>query len=910
MTNSLNQDQVDWAYEELEAGSRSGENVESVVARMLRNPWGAPPQEVIDSAVDRFHHNAKLIVNFDTVESVQSKERSTGSWYNGPDFTGAVYWPAVKAKIEAKIGPAVEDVDKASSQVIASMRPSADPEIDTRGLVLGYVQSGKTTNFLSVMAKAADIGYRFFIVLTGITENLRAQTQERLEEQLLDGTPNWYKLTTLEYDFRDPHQSSRENATALLSGSQNRVLAVVKKNARILKKLNDFINQAGVAGDNCPILIIDDEADQASINVSKDPENDPSAINAQIQQLLRNKKAAYIAYTATPFANILVNPNSVGDIYPRDFIHVLPKPKGYFGTETIFGREPLHGEDSVETDGLDMIRQIPEDEVGALRPPSKRAPNFHTWSPYLPTSLMSAVRWFILSTAARRARGDDNSHSSMLIHTAMKTDAHMQAYNLLEPAMVKLRRDLKSGASRTTWEKQWLLESEAVIPEQFGNTGLSFDQVEQQIPEVFDKLDLVVDNGLSDNRLNYDEDEATYVIAIGGNTLSRGLTLEGLICSYFVRNASAYDTLLQMGRWFGFRRGYEDLPRIWMTEDLEYWFRELALVEADLRQDFSRYVRDGITPLDFQSRIRVNPGMEVTSRAKQQYTQKANVSYSGQKVQTILFNHQDENWLRHNIAAARKLAKEIKIRQAPRIDTTNGTIVYRGLPNDTVINFLKDYSIHESSNLGRDGARKLIEYIEKERDNRSIREWSVSFFGKKPTKNASPDDGIDLGLDRKLGLISRSQMVNSKPEVANIKTLVGSLDRINDAGLNRDQLKRLEQRIEEDDRTRDAIIVEAHSHYVGSDVGHLGVYAIDKNSKTEQRSDYYRTDGTKVHPRNRRKNLNADEHMIGIGIFFPESKDPEASVEYVCVIEPDEDTIERYAAAEEEIESINKETDA
>lgn len=910
MSNTVDQTQLDWTYEQIEAGCRGGDSVEAVVARMLRNPFGAPPQEVVDAAVDKFHSNARMIINYDTVESIQRKEHSTGTWYSGPDFPGAVYWPAVKKKIEAKIGSAVDEVDKASSQVIASMRSSADPEIDTRGLVLGYVQSGKTTNFLSVIAKAADIGYRFFIILTGITENLRAQTQIRLEEQLTAETPHWYTLTGTEYDFRDPHENSRQNAASLLSSPQNRVLAVVKKNARILQKLNDFITSAGIAGDECPILIIDDEADQASINVSRDPENDPSAINAQIQQLLRNKKAAYIAYTATPFANILVNPNSADDIYPRDFIHVLPKPEGYFGTETIFGREPLHGEDDVDSDGLDMIREIPDEETDALRPPGKRSAAALEWSPYIPSSLLKAVRWFIMATAARRVRGDSEAHSSMLIHTAMKTDAHRDAYNLMKPALQKMQRGFDDGTSRSTWEEQWITETEAVDSTQFGISQLSFEEIETEIPAVFGNLDLIVDNATSEDRLDYDDKKASTVIAIGGNTLSRGLTLEGLICSYFVRNASAYDTLLQMGRWFGFRKGYEDLPRIWMTEELEYWFRELALVEADLRQDFSRYARDGINPLDFQARIRVNPGMEVTSRAKQQFTRKANVSYSGQKVQTILFNHKNRQWLSHNIEATKDLVKSLKIHQTPQLETTNGTVVYRRVSNDMILDFLNNYRIHEESNLGKDGARKLIEYIEKERDERSIREWSVSFYGKNPQKEDPADKQIDLGLDQKLNLISRSQMNNSKPGIANIKTLVGSLDRINDAVLNRAQLKMLEEKISNDSRTRDAVIVEAHSHYVGSDVAHLAIYAIDKNSETEQRSDYVRADGTRVHPRNRRKNLEAEEHVIGIGIFFPESRNPAGSVEYVCVIEPDEETLERYAAAAEEIASTNQKAEA
>lgn len=904
MAGTVAPEMVDYIFENLEALVRGGFTVEAAVAQIRRNPMGTPPEEGINAAVDRFHNQANLIINFDTAESIADRERATGGWYTGPDFPQAIYWPPLKKKIEAKIGPAVEEVDKASSQVVASLRPAADSEIDTRGLVLGYVQSGKTTNFLSVMAKAADIGYRFFIVLTGITESLRTQTQERIEQQLVDHTPHWYKLTTQEFDFRDSQDTARQNATSLLSAPQTRVLAVVKKNVSVLRKLNDFIKRAGIAADQCPILIIDDEADQASISVSKEPDEDPSAINAQIRQLLGNEKTAYVAYTATPFANILVNPNTQEDIYPRDFIHVLPKPKGYFGTEAIFGKDPQFGEALEESDGIDMIREIPDNEADALRPPRKKRGEETLWSPYIPESLVAAVRWFILASAARRARGTD-SHSSMLIHTAMTTEAHDKTAQLLDPVITQLKENFLEGSSLSLWEDLWDLESASVPAADFGNPLQSFDEVAEKIPEVFEDLKLIIDNSTSEERLIYKEDEPVTVIAIGGNTLSRGLTLEGLICSYFVRSATAYDTLLQMGRWFGFRKGYEDLPRIWLTEDLQYWFRTLALVESDLRQDFSRYSREGLTPLDFQARIRLTPGMEVTNRAKQQNMKKADVSFSGQKVQTILFNHKDRDWLQHNLDATRRLADDLSIRQVPRLENQNGTVVFRGVHNDSVLAFLEDYQIQEGATLSKNGAGALLDYIRKEQAEKSIREWNISFFGKKPDKDGDPAKTIDLGIGKELNLVTRSQMMNSKNNVANIKTLVGSLDRINDALLNSKQLKQLENRIVEDDRSREKAIIDAHAHYLGSDVAHLTVYAIDKDSETRQSPDFINSKGEPIHARRRRKNLEALEHMIGIGIFFPESTRPGSSVEYACVIAPEPETLARYEEAEETIISTS-----
>lgn len=903
MSDSSLDPQVNHCIEMLRGQTQLGHTLEAAAETMRRDPFGAPPEDILKKAVDILRHRANLIVEYDTAESVV-REHSTGNWYDGPQ-ADHIYWPHLKKGLEAKIGGAVKGVDEASSQVVASLRPSGDSEFDTRGLVLGYVQSGKTTNFLSVMAKAADVGYRFFIVLTGITESLRTQTQARIDSQLIDatsdspGTPHWIRLTTDESDFKGPQRTNRQNAATILGSGDNRILAVVKKNVSVLRKLNDFIKSAGLHAEQCPILIIDDEADQASISVSKDPDANPSAINEQIRILLKNKKAAYVAYTATPFANILVNPNTHQDIYPSDFIHVLPKPEGYFGTEMIFGVNSPHGEDFEESDGLNMIRRVPNDEADALRPPARKRGEQPVWNPYIPESLTMAVRWFILATAARWAR-KAYAHSSMLIHTAMKTDAHEATKDLLEPEILRLKQEFLHKPE--VWETQWDTESATVRAEEFKNPSHSFEEIAVFIPQVFEELKVIVDNSYSEERLEYDDDDPSTVIAIGANTLSRGLTLEGLICSYFVRNATAYDTLLQMGRWFGFRNGYEDLPRIYLTEELENWFQELSLVELDLRQDFSRYAREGITPLDFRPRIRLTPGIEVTNRAKQQSMVKAQVSFSGQRVQTILFNHRDREWLQHNIDATKRLTSNLRLRQIPQSSKANGTVVFRRVPNETILEFLNDYKIQENALLGDQGSKALVDYIKKEHDSGSIREWSISFFGKTAKPKSTENQTIDLGLENDISLISRSQMNNSRPDVANIKTLVGSLDRLNDLELNKAEWNSINEKIEQDKRSREAVLIDQHASFIGSDVGHIAIYAIDKNSKTTQNPDFIKDDGTRVHPISRRKDLNALEHVIGVGIFFPESIRPEGSVEYACVIEPDDETRERIKDAEQALQ--------
>lgn len=899
----IDQEKVQQLYDFLENYTRGGTPLDDAIAQLKSPPWGAPPPiELLNEAVRLFKVKIGEIVEYERMDSIETREQKEGRWYDGPDFATAHYWPALRAQLEDSLGDAIESVDATSSKVLGSLRPPGETEFDVRGLVVGYVQSGKTTNFVSLIAKAADVGYRMFIVLAGMTDNLRIQTQERLEEQLLTKTDNWYRTTFIENtpeegvkesDFGNNQNSQSGNAQTIFQNRNLRIIAVVKKNSTILQNLVNFIRASKGLADDVPILIIDDEADQASINVSNQKKAEVSAINAQIRALMRNKRTAYVAYTATPFANILVNPSDTEDIYPKDFIHVLPKPNGYFGAETIFGRDPVLGEDLGETDGLNMVRHIPEEEADFLRPPSNKE-EAAGWSGQFPESLLEAMKWFIIASAERRRRGQEKKHTSMLIHTAMKTIAHGEAARLVQEELNKLRDDFDRGSLHSSLADLWYQETTDVPPSEFGHDRVPFEELLPYIEQVLSKVEVVVDNGYSENRLAYPKNAPQTVIAVGGNTLSRGLTLEGLVCSYFVRNATAFDTLSQMGRWFGFRHGYEDLPRIWMTEELETWFRDLAFVEADVRQDLSRYAKEGITPLDFQARIRTHPSMAITSRAKQQAAIVANPSFSGQRVQTILFKHQDAEWLNSNLEAARKLVDRMQSKNYRRIDKTNGTVVFRGVSTDDVLQFLDEYSFYEHSTLGSNGSEKLISYIERERQNSSISEWSVSFYGQVNSRAKRTDA---FGLGRPLNAVNRSQLRSSKPGVANIKALVGSRDRLNDIELEKAALDNLIESISDGHSYNDKLI-EARNSQIGPDVGHLTIYLIDKDSTTSQPENGVKPDGQLIQARSRRKDLNAVEDIVGVGIFFPYSNSPEEEAEFIQAPPPDQETLEMIREAE------------
>lgn len=879
MNTELDPKDLDYVYQELEEKLRLGLSLNDAEHALAHpaSPWAQPiPAEYIEAAVKRYSAENDLLYQRNNLVSMVNTEKQTGRWYLGPKESDK-YWPVVSESIRAKLGPtALDSIDIASTEILGSLRPPGESNINRRGLVLGYVQSGKTTNFLSLIAKAADVGYKFFIILTGITNNLRKQTQVRIEQDLINVTPQWHNLTSADQDFSNVHA---RNASTLLSTTENRVIAVVKKNGTVLKKLNHFLISGEMAAKNCPILIIDDEADQASINISNRAKNEQSTINAQIRRLVSLPKVAYVAYTATPFANILINPNDLEDLYPRDFIHVLPKPDGYFGTESIFGRELLSGESDEEVDdGLPITRTIPAEESKALQP-SARSPQ-DEWDLYVPESLCDAINWFILASAARLSRGQGNKHSSMLVHTSVRTVVHENTAKLIREVLDRTTKDFESGANHSKFQEIWENESNAVDPDLFGLQPAVFDDVKSHISSVLNAIQVVTDNQKSTERLAYRDDAPNTVIAVGGNTLARGLTLEGLSVSYFVRNSSAYDTLLQMGRWFGFRFGYADLTRIWMTDELLSWFRDLAGVEADLRQELAQYASGNITPMDYQAKIRTSPYLEITSRAKAQEVREVSLSFSGQRVQTILFHHKNEEWLAQNLEAARGLSAQILQSGAPTLSKKNGTQVFRSVSTDIILDFLDTYQFHEDSVIGRDAGKKMAGYIRGEKEG-SIREWSVSFFGRTDTEGLNT---IDIGLSNALGLIRRTQTRDSG-QTANIKSLVGSLDRLNDFNKTPEIENQLKEDIANSSASRESILIDYHENHVGQDVGHIAIYAIDKDSSTTSSN---------------RKDLEAVDHMIGVGIFFPRAAKVEHTFDYVSALQPDEELMDIYAEQEEE----------
>ncbi|WP_327120142.1 Z1 domain-containing protein [Nocardia sp. NBC_01730] len=792
---------------------------------------GYMPDDVIKRIVDRHEREVVRIKEMREPHAVVIDNYET--WYTGPHPDDKL-WPSISTAL-TKDGwskTSIDGLDVSSTRIVSLLQHPRQSTFSTRGLVVGYVQSGKTTNFTAVMAKAADRGYKLFIVLAGIHNGLRRQTQARLIQQLVEPHPTlWSQITDLDRDFRP----TANPASFFGKSNKTHVLCVVKKNATVLRKLVKWLGDASEYLADCSALIIDDEADQATPATK--------SINPLIRQILNTlPKSAYVGYTASPFANLLINP-SAEDLYPEHFIVNLPQPKGHFGTEVLFGRYALDGEDPNDVDdGYDMIRSVPDDDVERVRPKTRaEAEDFY---PTITDTLRRAVLYFWLTTAARRVRGGGNQHSTMLIHTSVRTAVHNSFRDPLLSLRAKTGYNLEDPTLRSELRELWNEETSRVPAGEFGEQSISFGELAAELPGVLRDCRVVMDNSESTDRLDY-EHGPVVAIAVGGNTLSRGLTLEGLSVSFFVRSVSTYDTLLQMGRWFGYRKGYADLPRIWMTTELEDWFRHLATVETEMRRDIDVYMTEGKTPMNFAVRLRTHPALRVTAAAKMKDAVSASSSYGGQRVQTRYF-HLESKWLLQNQAAARKLVREAVRVGRVEGSETDGHYLIRDVTSDAVLEFLRDYQFHERSQ--ECDAKLMSGYIEKRiRNAGTLRHWNVAVVGK-PIGDAM--DRFDFAPGIGVGRIVRSQFA-SAPDHSDIKTLMSRRD----AGLDLEGItsSTIEKDIEKARRTQQP------------DAGLLVLYPIDKVSEPEP-------------SKKKRQPLNAPEHVIGVGLVFPTPRDDDSTV--------------------------------
>ena len=646
--------------------------------------------------------------------------------------------------------------------------PTRPGEWDRRGMVVGHVQSGKTANYTGLVCKAADAGYKVIVIIAGIHNNLRNQTQRRIDEGFVgfDSTSNLLRKTLPSqsvvgvgrFDFRRrpaAFTTSQRDFSKTIADSvgvplQNLVepaVFVIKKNTSTLRNLIEWLTahnaQRGTSTIREPMLLIDDEADNASINI-RHRQDEVSRINSQIRQLLQLfDRSCYVGYTATPFANIFIDPDSDNemlghDLFPRDFIVSLDPPDDYFGATKVFS-----------DDAERIVRHV--DDHSDVLPLKHRIDHLVTG---LPGTLEAAVRVFVIARAIRLARGHVGRHNSMLVNVSRFVAVQGQIRNEIHALVRRIGSSARVNGALPP--AQAMADSEiAVLCHAFeehyaDSSGVSWADVQSRLHESASAVNVVEVNSRAAGSLDYASHEASglNVIAVGGFSLSRGLTLEGLVVSYFLRNSMMYDTLLQMGRWFGYRRGYEDLCRVWMPEEAQGWYTHIAESIEELRDELARMQSVNATPKDFGLRVRSHPDtLVVTARNKMGTGRSLRVliGLANRFVETAILRR-DEPSLRANRQAAITLAGQLRRGGFPpeRGEQIGGGRLVRRVPVQLVDAFLLAFRNHEGFPLTATGpVRKYI----RQRQVDELAEWDVLFAGVTSERApAKPLEDFSLGF--------------------------------------------------------------------------------------------------------------------------------------------------------------------
>ena len=645
--------------------------------------------------------------------------------------------------------------------------PNRPASWDRRGMVVGEVQSGKTSNYIELVCKAADAGYKFIVILTGTTNSLRAQTQLRFDEGFL----GWDTRLNLALDSSNkrvgvgtllgehlhraiPSTNADERGdfnlrianqfNVRLGGDP--VIMVVKKNASVLRNLTRWAKSLSPLGPDdaipdTPTLLIDDEADFASVNtrpVGTGGDEDPTVINGHIRELLNAfEKRVYIGYTATPFANIFIYPDQDvsrfgRNLFPRDFLINLPVPSNHVGPTKIFGLPDDPDDDTGPSIPLPLVRLVADHE--------EHIPSVHrsNWTvDELPNSLRRAIRAFILTCAARAARGQEGQHNSMLIHVTRFVNVQSQVAELVSLELRDIQNRIRYGDGgspdpiveelRSMWLEDFVPSSRAardLYPNlMLGCQEVSWTAVSSRLVESSQRIQVKVINGAARDVLDYwDRPEGLSAIAIGGDKLSRGLTLEGLSVSYYLRASRMYDTLLQMGRWFGYRPGYVDLCRLYTTDELREFYSHITMATDELRQEFDLMADRGMTPRDFGLRVRSHPaGLVITAANKMRNGTRMTVSYSGDISETIAF----ERTSGVKMANLERFDRFIRALGSPE-PARAGNRVWKHVSGERVADLLEEIVVHHASRKAR--GDYLSRYIRSQNNRGGLVDWAVALI--------------------------------------------------------------------------------------------------------------------------------------------------------------------------------------
>jgi len=708
--------------------------------------------------------------NRDHVEWLHEK-KALNSWS---------FWKRYEAFLSTaeKMPPAVVlGIDNMSEEILRRLEDPERPGAwDRRGMVVGNVQSGKTSNYIGLICKAVDAGYKIIIVLAGTNNDLRSQTQKRIDKGFLgrdtskkdnyDQTsskigagelvgyivPPATGVTSADADG-DFKKKVHKSVTITPGGDP--IIAVVKKNVTPLRNLLNWFQSVNKSGNiaNVPLLLIDDEADNASIDTNaakriggisdEEDERNPTRINGYIRQILNCfSKSAYVGYTATPFANIFiypespeeVNPDFGEDLYPRSFIVNLHAPSNYLGPEKVFGlyKDKMAGIEAQE--GLPLVKKIIDYTANF---PDKHKSTLIVTS--LPASLHHALYAFILVCAARSVRGQQKKHNSMLVHVTRYVNVQANLCQLIKAEMrnIVTQLEMRTGPQYETLITQlkeiWEIEFQPItliVRERIEDPGITdvlWNEIEPMLYKCAAKIETKAINGkAADGGLEYDVyPNGCNVIAIGGDKLSRGLTLEGLSVSYYTRASKMYDTLLQMGRWFGYRPGYVDLCRLYTSPLLANWYQHIAVANEELRNELDFMASMNATPERYGLKVRTHPdGMIITALNKMRNSEEREVTFAARLVQTTRFYKESranqanylntENWLKSLGQAT------------PPSKATRNNYTWTDVPAIKITEFLNGFTVHNT--CFNTDPRMISQYILAQISDGELINWTVALI--------------------------------------------------------------------------------------------------------------------------------------------------------------------------------------
>jgi len=780
-------------------------------------------------------------------------------------------WQLYKQKLVDKhfAEETIGEIERATLKILKRLSQDTREIDPIKGLVIGNVQSGKTANMAALMAMAADWGWNMFIVLSGTIENLRIQTQARLQSDLSsEGCAlSWFGLEHL--SIQSPI-GSRAQDLHFESDSRQRYFTVTLKNASRLKKLIQWLQRDKKKMSQMKILVIDDEADQAGINTA----NIASSIKRPIYRLITalvnglNEKSQsveenylamnYIGYTATPYANIL-NDSSLESLYPKNFIATLSVSNEYFGPQHIFGIPDSRYQ------GVDIIRKVSEDDLTIIKGIHKGDLSL------IPESLENSLCWFICCVSAMRLRGY-HKPVSMLVHTSQIVQHHDYLSRIILEWANNTKTDVLLNKCRSIWRFETVNFTRDEFREQYPDYGLldciedypTFSEIEPGIREILSiklnpiKLDeegeltyhngihLCVDNsrnsGITDEneylRLVYPDaehmpDVAPAFLVIGGATLSRGLTLEGLVSTFFLRSVKQADTLMQMGRWFGYRRGYELYPRLWITETTKEQFEYLSLMDQELREEIRMMEVQGLRPDHYAAKIRNSPRLNlirITAKNRMQSAMEAEMDYSGSFNQTQLFDA-DRSILEANLDLGKRFIQSLGAPSKKKACNAhaNHATVWRGISNNVVTSFLREFKFCDRLSVFND-IDPMLAWLTQITAEGKLKDWNVVLAGKKTPEGNKTESLSNCTIVKVTR--TRKNTPNEVQGVINIGALRAPLDIIADVDLDgqREEVKQLFSHIEE------SRVKELRMKAGLGETPQLLLYVVDKDSRPNEGS--------------------------------------------------------------------------